>query len=189
MRTATRRDGMATLKSCLAASPRHRRRSESAQENPGHHPALPYKDVPEFMAQLRGLSSLSARALEFTILTAARTNETRGAKWPEFDLEERIWTVPSGRMKMAKEHRVPLCDRVVAILKALPRHGSRVFALSDMAMLQCLRGLRPGLSVHGFRSSVMDWSHEQTAFPKVVIDQALAHAIATGSRRRIEEAI
>ena len=143
----------------------------------GHHPALPYKDAPEFMAQLRGLSSPSARALEFTILTAARTNETRGAKWSEFDREERVWTVPAGRMKMGKEHRVPLCDRAIAILKALPRDGTRVFALSDMAMLMCLRGLRPGLSVHGFRSSFMDWAHEQTAFPKVVIDQALAHSI------------
>ena len=143
----------------------------------GHHPALPYKDAPEFMAQLRRLDSLSARALEFTILTAARTNETLGAKWSEFNLEERIWTVPADRMKMGKEHRVPLCDRAVAILKALPRDGNRVFALSDMAMLQCLRGLRPGLTVHGFRSSLMDWSHEMTAFPKVVIDQALAHSI------------
>jgi len=129
------------------------------------------------MAQLRRLDSLSARALEFTILTAARTNETLGAKWSEFNLEERIWTVPADRMKMGKEHRVPLCDRAVAILKALPRHGNRVFVLSDMAMLQCLRGLRPGLTVHGFRSSFMDWAHEQTAFAKVAIDQALAHSI------------
>jgi integrase len=143
----------------------------------GHHPALPYKDAPEFMAQLRRLDSPSARALEFTILCAVRTNETIGAKWSEIDFEERTWIVPSGRMKMGREHRVPLSDRAVEILRGLKRHGDRVFPLSNMAMLQCLRGLWLGLTVHGFRSTFMDWAHEQTAFAKVVIDKALAHAI------------
>jgi len=143
----------------------------------GHHPALPYKEAPDFMASLRRLDSLSARALEFSVLTAARTAEVIGANWSEFDLTERTWTVPAGRMKMKKEHKVPLCDLAVAILAKLPRHGDRVFKLSDMAMLQCLRGLRPGLTVHGFRSTFMDWAHEQTATAKVVIDMALAHAI------------
>lgn len=143
----------------------------------GHHPALSYKEAPDFMALLRRLDSLSARALEFCVLTTARTAEVIGAKWSEFDLKERTWTVPAGRMKMKKQHKVPLCGRAITILKALPRHGDRVFNLSNMAMLQCLRGLRPGLTVHGFRSTFMDWSHERTAFPKVVIDMALAHAI------------
>ena len=143
----------------------------------GHHPALPYRHTPDFMQALRRLNSLSARALEFTILCAARTAETIGMKWSEVDFEERTWTVPAGRMKMKKQHKVPLCDGAVAILKALKRDGDRVFNLSNMAMLQCLRGLRPGPTVHGFRSTFMDWSHEQTAFPKVVIDMALAHAI------------
>jgi integrase len=143
----------------------------------GHHSALPYKEVPDFVVALRRLDSLSARALEFCILTAARTSEVIGAKWSEFDLEERTWTVPASRMKMGREHKVPLCNRAVAILKTLPRRGDRVFNLSNMAMLQCLRGLRPGLTVHGFRSTFMDWAHEQTATAKVVIDMALAHAI------------
>ena len=129
------------------------------------------------MVSLRRLDSLSARALEFCILTAARTAETIGMKWSEVDFEEHTWTVPAGRMKMGKEHRIPLSDRAVAILKSLPRHGDRVFKLSDMALLQCLRGLWPGLTVHGFRSTFMDWAHEQTANAKVVIDMALAHAI------------
>lgn len=90
--------------------------------------------------------------------------------------------MPAGRMKMGKEHRVPLCDRAIAILKALPRDGTRVFALSDMAMLMCLRGLRPGLSVHGFRSSFMDWAHEQTAFPKSSSTRRWRTALATRSR-------
>jgi integrase len=143
----------------------------------GHHPALPYQDIPEFMTQLRELPLLSARALEFTILTAARTAEVLGARWSEFDFGNRTWTVPAGRMKMGKEHRVPLSDRAVDILQTLKRDGDRVFNLSAMAMLQCLHGMRPGLTVHGFRSTFMDWAHEQTAFAKVVIDKALAHGI------------
>ena len=143
----------------------------------GHHPALSYRNAADFMSDLRRLNSLSANALEFTVLTAARTAETIGMKWSEIDFEVKTWTVPAGRMKMKKQHKVPLCDRAVAILKALKRDGDRVFGLSNMAMLQCLRGLRPGLTVHGFRSTFMDWAHEQTAFPKVAIDMALAHAI------------
>jgi integrase len=143
----------------------------------GHHPALSYKDAPEFMQSLRRLDSLSARALEFTILTAARTAEVIGVTWGEFDLKDQIWTVPAGRMKLGKEHRVPLSSRAMEILRGLKRDGKHVFPLSNMAMLQCLRGLRLGLTVHGFRSCFMDWAHEQTTFPKVVIDMALAHAI------------
>jgi integrase len=143
----------------------------------GHHPALPYREIPDFMVKLRRLNSLSARALEFCILTSARTGEVIGATWREFDLAEKIWTVPAGRMKMGKDHRVPLSDRAMKILRDLRRGGDRVFPISNMAMLQCLRGLRPGLTVHGFRSTFMDWAHEQTATAKVVIDMALAHAI------------
>jgi integrase len=150
----------------------------------GHHAALPYAELPAFMAELRGRDSLSARALEFTVLTAARTSETIGAtgetigtEWSEIDLKARIWTIPAERMKAGKEHRVPLCDRAVEILRGLERHGERLFPLSDMAMLELLRGMRPGHTVHGFRSTFMDWAHERTAFPKVVIDMALAHTI------------
>ena len=174
-RTAIRRDGTATWKNYSAARPKRRRRSGSALENLATTPPCPTR-TRRISCAVRRLDSLSARALEFTILTAARTAEVIGAKWSEFDLKERTWTVPAGRMKMRKEHNVPLCDRAVAILEKLPRHGDRVFNLSDMAMLQCLRGLWPGLTVHGFRSTFMDWAHEQTASPKVVIDMALAHS-------------
>jgi integrase len=133
--------------------------------------------MPDFMHSLRRLNSLSARALEFTILTAARTAEVIGMTWNEVDLQERVWVIPSGRMKMGKEHRIALSDRAVQILRGLNRDSKHVFPLSNMAMLQCLRGLWPDLTVHGFRSAFMDWAHEQTATAKVVIDMALAHAI------------
>jgi integrase len=100
-----------------------------------------------------------------------------GAHWSEIDLAAKVWTIPAERMKARLQHRVPLSDRAVAILNALPRHGDRVFKLSGRPMLVLLRGMRPGLTVHGFRSSLMDWAHEQTAFPKTVIDMALAHSV------------
>jgi integrase len=142
-----------------------------------HHAALAYAELPAFMAELRERDSISARALEFTILTAARTGEVIGALWPELDLKAKMWVVLASRMKAGKEHKVPLCDRAVEILRGLPHHGEKVFPLSNMAMLELLRGMSPGHTVHGFRSTFMDWAHEQTAFPKVVIDMALAHTV------------
>jgi integrase len=142
-----------------------------------HHPALAYADMPAFMAELRERETLPARALEFTILTAARTGEILGATWDEFDLDARVWTMPAGRMKAGKEHRVPLCDRTLDILRGLDRFDERVFAFGRIPMAYLLRAMRPGITVHGFRSSFTDWCHEQTAFPKVVIDMALAHAV------------
>jgi integrase len=144
----------------------------------GHHAALPYADLPAFMAQLRARDSLSARALEFTVITCARTGETIGAEWSEFDLKARTWTVPAERMKARKEHRVPLSDRALEILRGLERDGEKPFALSSAAMAELLKGMRPGVTVHGMRSTFMDWSHEQTAFPKVVIDMVLAHTVS-----------
>jgi integrase len=165
------------LEELLGSKSKAQKAKRERTGRPGHHPALPYRDVPDFMAVLRRLDSLSARALELTILTAGRTGEVIGATWDEFDLTEKTWIIPADRMKMKKQHKVPLSDGCVEVLKSLPRHGARVFPLSDMAMLQCLRGLRPGLTVHGFRSCFMDWAHEQTATEKVVIDMALAHAV------------
>jgi integrase len=141
-----------------------------------HHAALPYGELPAFMQELRNRDSLSARALEFTILTAARTGETIGAT-DEFDLKAQVWTIPGERMKAGKTHKVPLCARALAILHDLPRHGDRIFPIGITAMLELLRGMRPGLTVHGFRSSFMDWAHEQTSFPKTVVDMALAHTV------------
>jgi integrase len=143
----------------------------------GHLAALPYAELPAFMVELSKRDSISARALELTILTCARTGEIIGMEWSEVDLKARTWTIAAERMKAGKEHKVPLCDRAVQIMRALPHHGDKVFPLSNMAMLELLRGMSPGHTVHGFRSTFMDWAHEQTAFPKVVIDMALAHTV------------
>jgi integrase len=153
------------------------------QRGSGHHAALPFVEAPAFMATLRQRDSVSARCLEFTILCAARTGEAIGAVWDEIDLKKRIWTIPAERMKSDREHRVPLCDRAVEILKALPHRGAHVFTgsnrkpLSNMAMLELLRGLLPGHTVHGFRSTFRDWAAERTNYPEFVYEMALAHAV------------
>jgi integrase len=157
-----------------------------------HHPALPWQEVPAFMAELRQRASVSTCALEFTVLTAARTGETIGATWAEIDLDAKVWTIPAARMKAHREHRVPLSDRAVEILRDLPRvQGERhVFAggrakspLSNMAMLELLKGLRPGLTTHGFRSSFRDWCAERTSYPREVAEMALAHTIKDAVER------
>lgn len=152
-----------------------------------HHPALPYAEISHFMADLRIRDGVAAKALEFCILTAARTGEVIGATWPEIDLKTKLWTVPAGRIKGGKEHRVPLSDRAIAILTGLPTEDGNNFifigpsagnGLSNMAMSSVLSRMgRTGITVHGFRSTFMDWAHEQTAFPKVVIDMSLAHTV------------
>ena len=132
------------------------------------------------MAELRARDLRSARALEFTILTAARTGELIGATGNEMNLATKTWTVPASRMKAGKEHKVPLCDRAVEILRGLGEHGDkeRVFALSHAPMLELLKGMRPGITVHGFRSSFRDWAAERTNYPNIVVEAALAHAIS-----------
>jgi integrase len=142
-----------------------------------HHAALPYAELPAFMAELRPRPSLTAQALTFTILTAARTGETLGASWSEIDLKTKTWTIPATRMKAGKEHRVPLTPDMLEILDKLPRGQDRIFPLSKTAMAELLRGIRSTVTVHGFRSTFMDWAHEQTAFPNAVIDMSLAHTI------------
>jgi integrase len=142
-----------------------------------HHSALRYEELQDFMAELRRRESLSARALEFTILTTARTNETIGATWSEIDLKAKTWVVPPDRMKAGKPHTVPLSDRAVDILRKLPRRGERIFALSNMAMLELLRGMRPGRTTHGFRSTFKDWGNDRTNFPNYVVEAALAHVV------------
>jgi integrase len=148
-----------------------------------HHSALPYQEMPAFMAELRGRNSLSARALELTILCGTRTSETIGATWGEIDLTARTWIIPSERMKVGKEHRIPLPDRAIEILSSLPQHSKRVFPLSNMAMLELLRGMRPGTTTHGFRSSFRTWASEATSFPHEVCEQALAHTISNKVER------
>jgi integrase len=149
-----------------------------ARPKVNHHKALPYAELPAFMAKLAKRDGLSARALEFTILTAVRTQEAIGAKWSEIDLKAATWTIPAARMKAKRDHRVALCKRSVAILKALPRNGEHVFKLSNMAMLELLRGLEGnGYTVHGFRSAFSDWARDRTDYPRDVVEMALAHAI------------
>lgn len=153
---------------------------------PSHHPALPYTDIPEFMAALKERDGVAARALEFTILTAARTGEVIGAQWEEIDLTAKTWTVPSARMKGGREHRVPLSGQAVQILETIPKEdgnsfifvGSRTGGLSNMAMATVLRRMdRLEITVHGFRSSFRDWAAETTAFPNHVVEMALAHTV------------
>jgi integrase len=146
-----------------------------------HHAAMPYVDVPAFLADLAKENHLAARALEFTILTAARSGEVLGATWSEFDFAAKTWVVPASRMKAKREHRVPLSDRVLAILRALPRDGERVFPLEKLIMGRLLRDRlnHPDVTVHGFRSSFRDWAAERTRYPDVVAEQALAHAVGS----------
>jgi integrase len=151
-----------------------------------HHPALPFAELPGFMEELRNRDSVSAKALEFTILTAVRTSEAIHATWGEIDLDAKVWTIPADRMKAGRPHRVPLSDRAVEVLEMLSRDegefvflGSRPGApISNMAMLELLRGMNSnGLTVHGFRSTFSDWARERTNYPRDVVEMALAHAI------------
>jgi integrase len=141
-----------------------------------HHAALPYAELPDFMAKLRRRDHIAARALEFTILTAARAGEVLGATWDEIDVANKVWTIPASRMKGGKEHRVPLSERAIDLLGE-PRE-ERIFALGHHAMWRVLAELHgAGATVHGFRSSFRDWAAERTAFPNDVIEMSLAHAV------------
>jgi integrase len=152
-----------------------------------HHAALPYVEIGDFMAQLKQQEGVAAEALEFTILTAARTGEVIGARWPEINFAERLWTVPVERMKSGKEHRVPLSAAALAILEQMRaiRQDDFIFPggkarrpMSNMAMAMTLRRMgRADLTVHGFRSSFRDWAAERTGFPSEVAEMALAHAV------------
>ncbi|WP_420395794.1 tyrosine-type recombinase/integrase [Nioella sp.] len=151
-----------------------------------HHPALPHAEIAEFMADLSGRTGVAARALAFTILTAARSGETRGATWAEIDLDAKLWTIPAGRMKAGKEHRVPLTPEALACLGPKRDHAALIFGseaklgkpISDMSMTAVLRRMgRDTITVHGFRSTFRDWAGETTGFPREVIEAALAHGI------------
>ena len=156
-----------------------------------HHAALPYVELPGFLIALREQGGIAASALEFTILTAARTGEAIGARWGEINFAEKVWIVPGTRTKSAKEHRVPLTDRTLAILDEMKRPHDRdngegfIFPggkagrpLSNMAFLMLLRRMgRDDLTAHGFRSSFRDWAAERTNFPSEVAEMALAHVV------------
>jgi integrase len=153
-----------------------------------HHPALPYAELPAFMERLMAADGIASQALQFTILTTSRTNETIGALWPEIDFDKALWTVPGDRIKAKREHRVPLSRTALTLLRK--RHeltGGQGFIfpgararkpLSNMAMLALLARLeRDDLTVHGFRSTFRDWVEETTNFPGSVAEAALAHVV------------
>jgi integrase len=150
----------------------------------GHHKALPYDAVPAFVGELQSRNAMAALALEFAVLTAARTGEVLGATWSEVDLERAIWTIPASRMKAGREHRVPLSPRAVEILEATkPLDKDWLFpadsggALSTMAMTMLLRRMERDCTVHGFRSAFRDWAAESTGYAHEVCEMALAHVI------------
>jgi integrase len=160
-----------------------------------HHAALPWQDVPAFMAKLRAQSATAARALEFTVLTAARTGEAIGARWSEIDMDAALWAVPAERMKGVRAHRVPLSGAALAVLRHMlplrPAEAGDGFVfpglkpgrpLSNMAMLKLLERMGHGdLTVHGFRSAFRDWTAEATHTPHAVAEAALAHAIPSAT--------
>jgi integrase len=157
-------------------------------KNTGHHAALPYAEIGAFMRDLQSREGIAALALEFTILTVARTGEVLGARWSEMDTAARVWTIPAARMKGRREHRVPLSASALAVLERAMAAGqgsehvfpniSRGRPLSNMAMLKTLERLdRPELTSHGFRSTFRDWAAERTNFPGEVAEAALAHVI------------
>jgi integrase len=155
----------------------------------GHFDAIPYAQVPDFVRKLQSVatSEVARLAFEFLILTAARTNEVIGARWSEFDLDQAIWTIPAERMKADREHRVPLSDRALAVVRAadaIKTSDLLVFPgksadkpMSNMIFLMILRRMKAEFTAHGFRSAFRDWASETTNFPREVCEMALAHAI------------
>lgn len=160
---------------------------KQAKLSRGHHAAMPYADVPAFVETLRQRNAIAGRALEFCILTAARTGEVLGARWAEIGMDGQIWTIPADRMKAGRQHRVPLTGRAIEILEVMgaARIGDFVFPgqkagkpLSSMAMEMMLRRMKiENATVHGFRSSFRDWAGNETNFPRELAEQALAHVI------------
>jgi integrase len=145
-----------------------------------HHAALPYGEIAKFMAELRQVDHADARALEFLILTAARTNEVVDMAWSE--VNARTWTIPAARMKAGRDHVVPLSDAAMALLPAARTEG-RVFRLNIQSLRRVLKTLRPNSTVHGFRSSFRDWAGDMTEYPREVAEMALAHIVGDATEQ------
>jgi len=154
-----------------------------------HHRALPWQEIRSFMTALRKEEGISARALEFLILTACRSGEVREATWDEIDLSNALWIIPAERMKMGREHRVPLCRQALALLNTLPREKGSPYVfisakpgkpLSDMSLIAVMRRMKVDAVPHGFRSTFRDWAGESTSYPREVCEHALAHKLADG---------
>ena len=155
----------------------------------GHFAAMPYEDVPTFLKHLHKRTSVARLGLEFLILTASRSGDVRGAKWAEINLDAKLWTVPAERMKVGKEHVVPLTDAAIDVLeRARPYYaecsnlvfpGRNVLRpMSDMTLLKILRYAKLAFTVHGFRSAFRDWAAEKTSYPGEVAEAALAHSVS-----------
>jgi len=153
-----------------------------------HYAALPVEDMPGFMAKLRAHEGMAARALEFAILTAARSGEVRGATWDEIDLEARLWTIPAQRMKVGKAHRVPLSSAAVELLEALPRLSNHLFVgargrpLQDAGISKAPKAIGYQVTAHGFRSTFKDWARRHTVYADEVTELALAHVNSDATR-------
>ncbi len=157
-----------------------------------HHDAMPWQEVPAFYAELQTRSAMAAKALQFIILTACRTSEVLEMKWPEVDVDARLWTIPAERMKGGQVHRVPLTEEMLAILEPLRALASdyvfegqkRHQPLSNMSMLMLLRRMRQdGVTVHGFRSSFRDWAAEAANAPRELAEAALPHQVGSDVER------
>ena len=151
-----------------------------------HHASLPYSEICTYLEALRCQKGIAAKALEFLILTAARTGEVLGAHWEEIDLPARVWTIPASRMKAGREHRVPLSDAAVSLLKEMQSDrqnqfvfpGDRRAQLSNMALLMVLRRMKHSdITAHGFRATFRTWAAERTNFAREVVEAALAHVV------------
>ena len=149
------------------------------------HAALDYREIGAFMVELAKVEGMGARALEFAILNAARSGEVRGATWAEIDIEAGVWTIPAERMKAEKEHRIPLSSSALELLHNLPKidasellfPSNKGTVLSDMTLTAVLKRMQVPVTAHGFRSTFRDWAGETTAFPREVIEHALAHQL------------
>lgn len=169
-----------------------------------HHPSLPWQRVPEFMIALALREGMAARAVEFVVLTACRSGEARGAQWSEFDLKNKIWTIPAERMKAKREHEVPLSDAVFKLFQRIPQDkdqpllfpGSKGQQLSDMSLTAVIRRMNDDepspkwlsnnnetITVHGFRSTFRMWAAEETNYPREVAEHALAHQLPDAVER------
>jgi integrase len=156
-----------------------------------HFAALPIDGMHGFMARLRKAEGMGARALEFAILTAARSGEVRGATWSEVDLQTATWTVPGERMKSGRPHRVPLSDRALELLEALPRFedvdlvfpGQSNKQLSNMTLTSTLRRMKVDATAHGMRSVFRDWAAERTSTPPEIAELSLAHSVGDATEQ------
>ncbi|MEM6550484.1 MAG: site-specific integrase, partial [Pseudomonadota bacterium] len=162
------------------------------QQGVRHLAAMPYQDVPGFMARLTERDSISARALAFTVLTAARSGEARGARWEEFDLEKAVWTLPEARMKMRRDHRIPLSKAALQIVRDMRGLDNELVfpgqkrgrPMTDVSLSKALRRMKvEDATVHGFRTSFRTWAAERTNIPREVAEHALAHSVGSAVER------